>query len=872
MGQTCTKCSRVNPADAAYCYHDGAVLAGRSRNGAAVAVGAAPFVSPFVFPSGRQCRTFDELALACQHDWTAARDLLRQGFFESFFGALGRADLAQAARESARFPDHDRGLDQLLGKLPSKVVESPRLFVAPQDVSLGTLKVGEDQHCELHLENRGMRLLYGSITCDDCDWLALGDSPGAPEKIFQFGAETTIPVHVKGKRLRAGNKALEGRLTVESNGGAVTVFVRAEVPPRPYPDGVLKGALTPRQVAEKAKAAPKEAAAFFEKGAVAEWYKSNGWTYPVQGPSASGLGAVQQFFEALGLTPPPKVSVSEKAVRLEAAAGATVRHVLEIKSDEKRPVYAHGSSNAPWLEVGRAKLNGRVATIPIVVPNVPDRAGETLTAKVVVQANGNQRFVIPVTLVIGGSFNFDKAEPVVEAVAAEPPPPKKKSSRVVAVPEPKEAFVPLIKAPSRPRSRFSAAHLLPVALLLLALLAVMAVDWFSKGRASGGGDVEVPKGGDPLDRPYANLKDSEPRIGLDFDDRKRFGFVLLKERDPNNPDKRKHLTWDEKGSSNNTCLKVDGNQYLFGNAGYGRWVKKEEPRGSKRVGWDSTWEAYNESIVVKQSVDLVPGEQSMLLDTVLVRYTVENRSKAPHTVGLRVMLDTFIGANDGVPFAVPGSEGKKDRLVDSMEIFDQKDIPDYIQALERPDLKDPGTVAHLGLKLPGFEPLEQMVICRWPGNKEYKWPQKADYEPMRSNSEKPDSCVFLFWTSDQMNPGDVRKMAFTYGLNTISGVGGGGGKIALTSGGSTRPGGEFTVTAYVKDAEDGQVVKLTLPEGFSFVKGHEAEKTIDKGGSLVQVSWRVRSGPKEGEFTLEATSAGARATRSVQIRSAGILD
>jgi hypothetical protein len=138
--------------------------------------------------------------------------------------------------------------------------------------------------------------------------------------------------------------------------------------------------------------------------------------------------------------------------------------------------------------------------------------------------------------------------------------------------------------------------------------------------------------------------------------------------------------------------------------------------------------------------------------------------------------------------------------------------------------------------------------------------------------------VFLFWPVDNMagqRPGEKpaeRKMAFTYGLNTISGLGSGGGKLALTSGGSTRPGGEFTVTAYVKDAEDGQVVTLMLPEGFSFVKGHEESKTIEKGGSLVQVSWRVRSGPKEGEFPLEARSGGARATRSVRIRAEGLLD
>ena len=95
-----------------------------SRNGGPVAVGAQAFAHPFVFPGGRQCRSFDELALACQEEWTAARDLLKQGYLENFFGGLGRVDLAMAAKEAAKFPDRDRGLDQLLDKLPTDVLAS----------------------------------------------------------------------------------------------------------------------------------------------------------------------------------------------------------------------------------------------------------------------------------------------------------------------------------------------------------------------------------------------------------------------------------------------------------------------------------------------------------------------------------------------------------------------------------------------------------------------------------------------------------------------------------------------------------------------------------------------------------------------------
>src|SRR5207302_8230143 len=81
--------------------------------------------------------------------------------------------------------------------------------------------------------------------------------------------------------------------------------------------------------------------------------------------------------------------------------GGRVQHMLEVKAQEKRPVWAHATSDQPWLEAGRAILDGRIARILLVIPVVPDRPGETVRANVAVVSNGNQRFVVLVTLVIG---------------------------------------------------------------------------------------------------------------------------------------------------------------------------------------------------------------------------------------------------------------------------------------------------------------------------------------------------------------------------------------------------------------------------------------------------------------------------------------
>ena len=298
----------------------------------------------------------------------------------------------------------------------------PVLSVSATEINLGRLQVGESRSAELRLKNNGPGQLSGTAFTD-CPWLSLGGTTPATPHWFQFPDATTIPVRVVGDTLRAGNKPLEAKVVIESNGGNATVTVRAEVPVRPFAEGVLTGATPPRQLAEKAKQSPRDAAPLFEKGAVAAWYKANGWAYPIQVPPAEGLAAIQQFFEALGLTPAPRVRISDRAVTLQGSVGdKNLRHVLEIKTDEKKPAYAHGTGNVSWLEVSRPRHNGRIASITLTVPTVPNKPGETLTGKVIVQANGNQRFVVPVTLQVAGPFNFTAAPvpnvvpvPVVEA-------------------------------------------------------------------------------------------------------------------------------------------------------------------------------------------------------------------------------------------------------------------------------------------------------------------------------------------------------------------------------------------------------------------------------------------------------------------------
>lgn len=313
MAQNCKRCSRSNPDEANYCFFDGSVLPLSHANSSRRHAGLQPFPAPLVFPTGQACLNFDQLVQAAQANWHTTLQLLRQGLLEKFFTSLGRLDLAAAAREAVKFPDADRGLDFLLPKIPSQTYKPPKLYVEKRELDVGEVYLGDERRLELTLSNVGMGLVFGRVVSDS-PWLTLGESSAVTQKVFQFSNELTIPVHVRNLLVGRNGKVEEGHLEVESNGGSATVVVRLQVAVKPFPYGALAGATTPRQIVELARKSPAEAESLFVDGSVAAWYEHNGWSYPVQGPEATGPGAVQRFFRALGLADngsvPPVVSAA----------------------------------------------------------------------------------------------------------------------------------------------------------------------------------------------------------------------------------------------------------------------------------------------------------------------------------------------------------------------------------------------------------------------------------------------------------------------------------------------------------------------------------------------------------------------------------
>ncbi len=378
--------------------------------------------------------------------------------------------------------------------------------------------------------------------------------------------------------------------------------------------------------------------------------------------------------------------------------------------------------------------------------------------------------------------------------------------------------------------------------------------------------------GTGLSSPQEQFLDFRPRILLGFspagffswiDTSRRFGLTAL----DSGPEKGiQLLTYSSAGITNNTVVMLDGQEARYEVGPLSRWKQPESRLRNTPdsvQGRESLWVCDRDQVEILQRVEVVRGIQSQMLDTCLIRYRMTNHDRLPHQVGLRFMLDTFIGSNDGVPFLIPGSAA----LCSTHKDFTQAAaVPAFLQACERNDLNNPGTIAQVGLKVNGLEPPSRVSLTAWPGG-------GARWEvPLRDIGL--DSCVVLYWSPQILEPGQTREVGFSYGLGQVLSAEARG-KLGVVIGGSFVPGGDFLVTAYVGPSPLRQTVTLHLPEGFKLVEGSQGQAlppSPEGSTSNRPVTWKVRGPLTEGPYTLRVDSSlGVSQTQPVAISTRGLF-
>lgn len=140
-------------------------------------------------------------------------------------------------------------------------------------------------------------------------------------------------------------------------------------------------------------------------------------------------------------------------------------------------------------------------------------------------------------------------------------------------------------------------------------------------------------------------------------DKGRFAVGTTGGGDPNrDTDRNKHLIYggDDPWTSY-TTIRVGRQNYVFGSpterrAGYrgqyGEMIQAPPTIVDNSI--QSCWRLG--PLKVWQILTITRGSTTGLMDTARIEYHLENEDSISHFVGLRLMLDTMLGSNDGAPF------------------------------------------------------------------------------------------------------------------------------------------------------------------------------------------------------------------------------
>lgn len=249
-------------------------------------------------------------------------------------------------------------------------------------------------------------------------------------------------------------------------------------------------------------------------------------------------------------------------------------------------------------------------------------------------------------------------------------------------------------------------------------------------------------------------------------------------------------------------------------------------------------------IEVEQILTFSKSSTTGLYDTVLIKYRFTNLDQVKHKVGLRIMLDTMLGENDGAPFRV----GEKAVTTDTY--FMKGSLPEFWQAFDA--LSNPKVTAQGTIKGPDVSLPDKVYFADWGSMADGLW--KFKFEPgeefWREGEFELDSAIALYWAPLFLEPGDTQTFVAKYGLGGITVVPG------LLSLGVTSPAEvtfdtqtrSFPVIAYIENTSEiiakDVIAKIKLSDAFAVVSGGK-ERLIGnlEPGKTSQIAWEIEPIP-----------------------------
>ncbi|MEW6752913.1 MAG: carboxypeptidase-like regulatory domain-containing protein, partial [Candidatus Latescibacterota bacterium] len=203
-----------------------------------------------------------------------------------------------------------------------------------------------------------------------------------------------------------------------------------------------------------------------------------------------------------------------------------------------------------------------------------------------------------------------------------------------------------------------------------------------------------------------------------------------------------------------TTVRIDNRNYRFGSADGDLVVAPHVVGGGRAV--ERVWAIGD--VRVTQTVSLVRSTWSERQDedTAELRYTLVNTGPRTHRVGLRILLDTMLGANDGAPIKTYSDYRETERVF----VRDREPgIPPWWKAMEG-DPGNPVFEAQGALSEGEATPPDTLVVGAWSELSETTWQYRVDPDRLVTR----DSAVAMWWNSRPVAAGDTLRLLTYYGL------------------------------------------------------------------------------------------------------------
>lgn len=310
----------------------------------------------------------------------------------------------------------------------------------------------------------------------------------------------------------------------------------------------------------------------------------------------------------------------------------------------------------------------------------------------------------------------------------------------------------------------------------------------------------------------------------------------------NNDDHKPLVYGRPKPWTSYTTIWIDGEHYVFGgktgrragkNGKYGEVTKEPYVKNNSI----HTMTVFNK-ISVEQVLTPVKSSTTGLFNSVQIKYRIKNNDTRPHKIGLRIMLDTMLGENDGAPFRFGQDAVTTDRL------YYKKELPVFWQAFDT--LSNPNVTSQGTFNGPSVTPPDKVYLADWGSLADGVW--NFDFNPneefIRKGEFETDSAIAMFWVPEILKPGQEKTYITEYGLGGITIVPG------LISLGVTSPAEvtinkinrSFPVIAYVENtaeiAAKNVKIKLSLPDKLTTEQPIRELGNMEPG-DISQIVWKV---------------------------------